>query len=150
MIGEVTGGDRLVIDWHGETVVDVPPRTVAHEGPVYERPYERPEWQDQVQANGLDQLPRPANGAELSETLLRLVGSPSLCNKAWVTDQYDRYVRGNSVLAQPEDAGMLRVEEDSGLGVTLSPPTATRAALLDPYAGPVALAEAYRNVDLWG
>ena len=50
VIGEVTAGDRLVIDWHGETVVDVPPRTVAHEGPVYERPYERPEWQDQVQA----------------------------------------------------------------------------------------------------
>ena len=148
VIGEVTGGDRLVIDWHGETVVDVPPRTVAHEGPVYERPYERPEWQDQVQANGLDQLPRPANGAELSETLLRLVGSPSLCNKAWVTDQYDRYVRGNSVLAQPEDAGMLRVE--GGLRPRRRSPLAdcnARFALLDPYAGAqLALAEAYRNV----
>ena len=42
VIGEVTDGDRLVIDWHGETIVDVPPRTVAHEGPVYERPYARP------------------------------------------------------------------------------------------------------------
>ena len=38
VIGEVTDGDRLQITWHGETVVDVPPRTVAHEGPVYERP----------------------------------------------------------------------------------------------------------------
>jgi phosphoribosylformylglycinamidine synthase subunit PurL len=147
VIGEVTAGDRLVIDWHGETVVDVPPRTVAHEGPVYERPYERPEWQDQVQANGLDQIPRPANGAELSETLLRLVGSPNLCSKSWVTDQYDRYVRGNSVLAQPEDAGMLRVDEDSGLGVALATDCNARYALLDPYAGAqLALAEAYRNV----
>ena len=34
VIGEVTDGDRLVITWHGETVVDVPPRTVAHDGPV--------------------------------------------------------------------------------------------------------------------
>jgi phosphoribosylformylglycinamidine synthase II len=141
VIGEVTAGDRL------ETVVDVPPRTVAHEGPVYERPYERPEWQDQVQANGLDQIPRPANGAELSETLLRLVGSPNLCSKSWVTDQYDRYVRGNSVLAQPEDAGMLRVDEDSGLGVALATDCNARYALLDPYAGAqLALAEAYRNV----
>jgi phosphoribosylformylglycinamidine synthase subunit PurL len=147
VIGEVTAGDRLVIDWHGETVVDVPPRTVAHEGPVYERPYERPEWQDQVQANGLDQIPRPANGAELFETLLRLVGSPNLCSKSWVTDQYDRYVRGNSVLAQPEDAGMLRVDEDSGLGVALATDCNARYALLDPYAGAqLALAEAYRNV----
>jgi phosphoribosylformylglycinamidine synthase subunit PurL len=147
VIGEVTAGDRLVIDWHGETVVDVPPRTVAHEGPVYERPYERPEWQARVQANGIDQLQRPASGAELSETLLRLVGSPNLCDKSWVTDQYDRYVRGNSVLAQPDDAGMLRVEEDSGLGVALATDCNARFALLDPYAGAqLALSEAYRNV----
>jgi phosphoribosylformylglycinamidine synthase II len=147
VIGEVTAGDRLVIDWHGETVINVPPRTVAHEGPVYERPYERPEWQTQVQAAGIDQLPRPADGAELSETLLRLVGSPNLCDKSWVTDQYDRYVRGNSVLVQPDDAGMLRVDEDSGLGVALATDCNARFALLDPYAGAqLALAEAYRNV----
>ena len=30
-IGEVTDTGRLTIDWHGEQVVDVPPRTVAHE-----------------------------------------------------------------------------------------------------------------------
>jgi phosphoribosylformylglycinamidine synthase subunit PurL len=147
VIGEVTAGDRLVIDWHGARVVDVPPRTVAHEGPVYERPYERPEWQDQVQAGGLDQLPRPASGEELADTLLRLVGSPNLCDKSWVTDQYDRYVRGNSVLAQPDDAGMVRVDEDSGLGVALATDCNARFALLDPYAGAqLALAEAYRNV----
>jgi phosphoribosylformylglycinamidine synthase subunit PurL len=147
VIGEVTAGDRLVIDWRGETVVDVPPRTVAHEGPVYQRPYERPEWQDQVQANGIDQLPRPAGGEELADTLLRLIGSPNLCEKSWVTDQYDRYVRGNSVLAQPDDAGVLRIDEDSGLGVALATDCNSRFALLDPYAGAqLALAEAYRNV----
>ena len=43
VIGEVTDGDHLVITWNGETVVDVPPRTVAHEGPVYERPVEQPD-----------------------------------------------------------------------------------------------------------
>src|SRR3712207_8742808 len=32
VIGEVTDGDRLTVDWHGERIVDVPPRTVAHEG----------------------------------------------------------------------------------------------------------------------
>ena len=37
VIGEVTEGDRLQISWHGQCVVDVPPRTVAHEGPVYQR-----------------------------------------------------------------------------------------------------------------
>jgi phosphoribosylformylglycinamidine synthase II len=151
VVGEVTTGDRLVIDWQGETVVDVPPRTVAHEGPVYERPYERPDWQDQVQANGVDHLPRPANGDELADTMLRMVAHPNLCDKSWVTDQYDRYVRGNSVLAQPDDAGMLRIDEDSGLGIALATDCNARFALLDPYVGAqLALAEAYRNVATTG
>ena len=151
VIGEVTTGDRLVIDWHGETVVDVPPRTVADEGPVYERPYERPEWQDQVQANGVDHLARPTTGEELADTLLRMVGSPSLCDKSWVTDQYDRYVRGNSVLTQPDDAGMLRIDEASGLGIALATDCNGRFAHMDPYAGAqLALAEAYRNVATTG
>jgi phosphoribosylformylglycinamidine synthase subunit PurL len=151
VIGEVTTGDRLVIDWHGETVVDVPPRTVAHEGPVYERPYDRPDWQDQVQANGVDHLARPTTGEELADTLLRMVGSPNLCDKSWVTDQYDRYVRGNSVLAQPDDAGMLRIDEDSGLGIALATDCNGRFTLLDPYAGAqLALAEAFRNVATTG
>ena len=151
VIGEVTAEDRLVIDWHGETVVDVPPRTVAHGGPVYQRPYERPEWQDQVQANGVDDLARPANGEELLDTLLRMVASPNLCDKSWITDQYDRYVRGNSVLAQPDDAGMLRIDEDSGLGIALATDCNGRFTLLDPYAGgQLALAEAYRNVATTG
>ena len=51
VLGEVTDGERLVVTWHGETVVDVPPRTVAHDGPVYERPIARPEWLDAVQAD---------------------------------------------------------------------------------------------------
>ena len=151
VIGEVTDGDRLIIDWHGETVVDVPPRSVAHEGPVYERPYERPDWQDHVQNNGVDHLTRPATGDELSETLLRMVASPNLCDKSWVTDQYDRYVRGNSVLTQPEDSGMVRIDDQTGLGVALATDCNGRFALLDPYAGAqLALAEAYRNVAVTG
>ena len=51
VIGEVTDGERLEIFWHGEQIVDVPPRTVAHEGQVYQRPYARPDWQDALQAD---------------------------------------------------------------------------------------------------
>ncbi|MCW2811712.1 MAG: purL, partial [Friedmanniella sp.] len=151
VVGEVTGDGRLVIDWHGETVVDVDPRTVAHDGPVYHRPYARPDWQDTVQADGVERLARPATGVELADTLLALVASPNLCDKSWITDQYDRYVRGNSVLAQPEDAGMLRLDEDTNLGVALATDCNGRFALLDPYAGAqLALAEAYRNVAVTG
>ncbi|MFL6065226.1 MAG: AIR synthase-related protein, partial [Friedmanniella sp.] len=151
VVGEVTEDDRLTISWHGETIVDVDPRTVAHQGPVYERPIARPEWQDEVVAAGVEQLARPRTGEELAETLLALVGSANLCDKSWVTNQYDRYVRGNSVLAQPEDAGMLRIDEESGLGVALATDCNGRFTLLDPYAGAqLALAEAYRNVAVTG
>ncbi|MGH3437893.1 MAG: phosphoribosylformylglycinamidine synthase subunit PurL, partial [Sciscionella sp.] len=146
-IGEVTDGEHLVITWHGETVVDVPPRTVAHEGPVYHRPVLRPSDQDSLQTNGPESLPRPATSEEIGQTLLWLLSSPNLACKRWVTDQYDRYVRGGTVLAQPSDSGMIRIDENTGRGVAVATDCNSRYARLDPYAGAqLALAEAYRNV----
>jgi phosphoribosylformylglycinamidine synthase len=150
-IGVVTDSGRLVIEWHGETIVDVPPRTVAHDGPVYERPYHRPAWQDALQAAGPEHLARPRTAVELRDTVLRMTGAPNLASKAWVTSQYDRYVLGNTVLAQPEDSGMVRVDEETGLGVAISTDCNGRVAKLDPYTGAkFALAEAYRNVAVTG
>jgi phosphoribosylformylglycinamidine synthase subunit PurL len=147
IVGEVNESGRLTVEWRGEVVVDVPPRTVAHEGPVYQRPYAQPDWQAELQAVGPSELDRPGTAADLRHTLLRMVASPNLCSRAWVTDQYDRYVRGNTVLAQPEDAGVVRIDEESGLGVALATDGNGRYAELDPYAGAqLALAEAYRNV----
>jgi phosphoribosylformylglycinamidine synthase len=151
VVGEVNDSGRLTIEWHGESVVDVPPRTVAHEGPVYHRPFARPSWQDALQADRAEDLPRPATGEELKQTLLRLVASPNLCDKSWITDQYDRYVQGNTVLAQPEDSGMVRVDEETNLGVAVSTDCNGRFAKLDPYAGAqLALAESFRNVSTTG
>jgi len=151
VIGEVTSGDRLVITWHGETIVDVPPRTVAHEGPVYERPLRRPDWIDTLAANDPATLARPTSAQELHDTWVRMAGAPNLASKSWITSQYDRYVLGNTVLAQPEDSGMIRIDEQTGLGVALATDCNGRVAKLDPYLGAQhALAEAYRNVATTG
>jgi phosphoribosylformylglycinamidine synthase len=151
VIGEVTDGDRLVVDWHGERIVDVPPRTVAHEGPVYERPMRRPADLDALQADDATNLPRPATGAELQAHWLAVVASPDGADKTWVTEQYDRYVRGNTVLAQPEDAGVVRIDEESNRGIALALDGNARYARLDPYTGAqLNLAEAYRNVAVSG
>ena len=147
VIGEVTEGERLVITWHDEVVVDVPPRSVAHDGPVYHRPLERPAYLDLLQDNGTHGLGRPSTADDLRETLLTMLGSPNLCDKSWVTRQYDRYVLGNTALAMPDDAGVVRVDETTGRGVAVSTDCNGRFAKLDPYAGAqLALAEAYRNV----
>ena len=149
VLGEVTDTGRLVVTWHGETVVDVPPRTVAHEGPVYSRPYHRPGWQDALQADEPtpQRLARPTSPTDLRDTVLRMAAAPNLADKEWVTEQYDRFVLGNTVLAQPEDSGVLRIDEQTGLGVALSTDCNGRYAKLDPYEGArLALAESYRNV----
>ena len=151
VVGEVTGGDHLLIDWHGERVVDVPPRSVAHDCPVYERPFARPDWQDALQADSAESLPRPSTGDELRATIVRIAASPNQADKSWVTDQYDRYVQGNTVLAQPEDAGIIRIDDDTNLGVAVSTDCNSRFAKLDPYAGAqLALVESYRNVAVSG
>lgn len=147
-IGEVTDGDHLVITYHDEVVVDVPPRTVAHEGPVYHRPIQRPADQDELQANTPDSLERPDDVLALIKTM---AASPNLASKKWVTDQYDRYVRGGTVLAQPSDGGMIRIDEETHRGVALSTDCNGRYTKLDPYQGAqLALAEAYRNVAATG
>ncbi|MGI8683122.1 MAG: phosphoribosylformylglycinamidine synthase subunit PurL [Mycobacteriales bacterium] len=151
VLGEVTDTGRLQVSWRGEDVVDVPPGSLADEGPVYQRPMARPPGLDALQAGDPAQLARPRTGAELRETLLRLVASPNLCSRGWVTEQYDRYVQGNTVLAMPGDAGVVRLCEETGLGVALATDGNGRYAALDPYAGAqLALAEAYRNVAVTG
>ncbi|MGA4508765.1 phosphoribosylformylglycinamidine synthase subunit PurL [Propionibacteriaceae bacterium G1746] len=151
VVGEVTEGDRLIIDWHGQTIVDVDPKTVAHEGPVYERPLARPAWIDEVNANSASNLPRATTDEGLLDQAWAVISSPLSADKSWVTNQYDRYVRGNSVLAQPEDSGMLRIDEETGLGIALSLDANGRYCYLNPYLGAqLALAESYRNVAVTG
>ena len=151
VIGEVTEGDRLVLTWHGEVVADVPPASLADEGPVYQRPMRRPADLDALQADAPERLPRPSTGEEMRQTLLALVSSANLASRRWVTEQYDRYVLGNTVLAMPDDAGVVRIDEETGLAVALALDGNGRYARLDPYAGAqLALSEAYRNVAVTG
>src|SRR3954471_4438759 len=146
-IGAVTDTGRLVARWHGEVVADVPPGSLADDGPVYERPLSRPADLDALQADSALSLPRPTTGDELRATVLRMAASPNLCSRTWVTKQYDRYVLGNTVLAMPHDAGVLRLDDDTWRGIALSTDGNGRYSRLDPYAGAqLALVEAYRNV----
>ena len=168
VIGEVTDTGMLEMTWHGEVVVDIPPASAA-EGPLYDRPAERPGSQDVLRADDPARLTgqlltgqllagqlltgqlqtgkHGTDGERLRGDLVALLGSAAGADKSWVTEQYDRDVRGNTVLAAPHDAGVLRIDEDSQLGVAIATDGNGRFCLLDPYAGTqLALAEAYRNV----
>jgi phosphoribosylformylglycinamidine synthase II len=150
VIGEVTDDGRLVMSWHGEVVVDIPPASAA-DGPVCRRPARPGADAGSLAADDPAALPRPADGPGLRAALLALIASPGLADKSWVTEQYDRYVRGETVLAAPEDAGLIRVDEATGLGIALATDGNGRYCRLDPYLGTqLALCEAYRNVAATG
>jgi phosphoribosylformylglycinamidine synthase len=150
VLGKVIKEDRLYINWGKEEIVNVPPRTVAHDGPVYERPVKKPTSQKPLNEDtgASRKLARAnANSSDLASEFIQIVSSPNQADKSWVTDQYDRYVGGNTALAYPDGAGMIRVSETSGLGVAISTDANGRYCQLDPYEGAkLALAEAYRNV----
>ncbi len=151
VVGTVTTSGRLRMTWHGDLIVDLPPRTAAQEGPVYDRPLERPYDQDALVDHDGHALPRPRNGADLRATMLRLAATPNLADPSWVTDQYDRYVMGQTVLAAPENAGLVRLDDTTTRGVALAVDGNARYTRLDPYTGAqLALAEAHRNVAATG
>ena len=146
VIGEVTDGDHLEITWHGELIVDVPPRTVAHDGPVYSRPLAEPAYIARVNAEVISP-PVPKTPTEIKAGILQMAATPNLADKSWVTNQYDRYVQGNTVQSQPDDSGMVRIDEKTHLGVAVATDANANWSYLNPYEGAkLALAEASRNI----
>jgi phosphoribosylformylglycinamidine synthase len=144
VIGEVTTGTRLNITFNGELIVDVPPRTVAHDGPVYNRPIAKPKYLDSLKPVS---VPLPTTPDEIKAAVLKLMAAPNMADKSWVTNQYDRYVQGNTVLSQPEDSGVIRIDTNTNLGVAISTDANARWSYLNPYEGAkLALLESCRNI----
>jgi phosphoribosylformylglycinamidine synthase len=151
VLGEVINEDRLYINWGEQEIVNVPPRTVAHDGPVYNRPLAYPKYQDALNADSSKRLKRTEDPGELTSQLLAILSHPNQADKSWITAQYDKYVMGNTALSMPDDAGMVRVNETSGLGITIATDANGKYCQLDPQQGAkLALAEAYRNVAVTG
>lgn len=146
VIGTITDKPNLVITWHGEQIVNVPPRSVAHEGPIYERPFHLPKV---VSSTTL--IEQHFAGRNLKEDFLKLLAHTEVSDVSAVTDQYDRYVRGHTVLAAPSDAGLIRVTDAMNKGVAISLDGNGRLCDVDPRLGTKWLvAEAYRNVATTG
>ena len=78
----------------------------------------------------------------LAEQVRTVITSPNQASTTWVTSQYDRFVRGNTALFQPDDAGVVRVDEATCRGVAISTDANGRFIKLDPATGAAqALAE---------
>jgi phosphoribosylformylglycinamidine synthase II len=162
-IGEVTGDGMLTILDDGETVAHVSAELLTSP-PRYDMPSEEPAYLAQVRDVSISDFgfsisdwggdaDRPSNpkseirNPKSDAVLLRLLGSPNLCSRRWIWEQYDHMVQTNTVVGPGADAAVLRIKESFPKGIALTIDGNSRLCYLDPYEGArLAVAEAARNL----
>jgi phosphoribosylformylglycinamidine synthase len=143
VIGEVTDTQRMVLEWNGEVVCDIPLGPLAAEAPLYERPYLSRE--DYAAWAGIAPMTAIPDSADPGAELKQLLASPNLASKAWIAQQYDSQVMGDT-LQTGGDAAVVRVHK-TGKALAISTDCTPRYVFADPYeGGKQAIAEAWRNL----
>jgi phosphoribosylformylglycinamidine synthase len=147
-IGRVTEDGILRVLNHREVAAAIPAHAIAEEGPRYERPIARPSVTAEASAGAATvHVPVAAAGADLSGNFLRLLASPTIASKHWITEQYDSMVQTNTTFGPGAgDAAVLRLKE-SKRALALATDGNGRWGFLAPRLGAMhAVAEAARNV----
>src|SRR5690348_13865359 len=144
VVGETSPTKRFVVRHAGATVADLPIKELGDEAPVYRRPFTERRNQRELDAGSIK---TPVAVADALETLL---GSPDLCSKRWVWEQYDHVILGNTVQRPGGDSAVVRVE-DGPKGLALTVDVTPRYCEADPFeGGKQAVAEAWRNITAVG
>jgi phosphoribosylformylglycinamidine synthase len=149
VVGRVTDTGRIVVRSGGEIAADLPISPLTEEAPSYDRPRQRPAWQDEVQKLDAASIEEPG---DLGRALLEVLASPSVASKQWVYRQYDHMVRiGTAVRPGQGDAAVVRFTGQREGGIALSVGCNSRWCHLDPRLGAAhAVAETARNVSCVG
>jgi phosphoribosylformylglycinamidine synthase len=149
VVGQVTEGGIARISDNGRVAAEIPAHPLAEEGPVYRRPIAVPAPRKETAA---DWFAFAAEGTNLTHNFLKLLASPAIASKRWITEQYDTSVRTNT-LAGPgaSDAAVVRIKDPKTGAVkralALSTDGNGRWCQLNPRVGAMhAVAEAARNV----
>jgi phosphoribosylformylglycinamidine synthase len=147
-IGRVTEDGKLRVLNHGKVAADIPAHAIAEEGPKYERPIAAPKSAPAASAPPFEFAP---TGTNLSENFRRLLASPSIASKYWITEQYDSMVRTNTRVGPGAgDAAVVRLKE-SKRAIAIKTDGNGRWGYLAPRLGAMhAVAEAARNVACTG
>ncbi|ARQ02248.1 phosphoribosylformylglycinamidine synthase subunit PurL [Pseudorhodoplanes sinuspersici] len=144
IVGETTPTKRFLIRHHGETLADLPIKELGDEAPVYHRPFVETPKQPVIDAKDVK------HPLSVADALMKLIGTPDLCSKRWVWEQYDHIIGGNTVQRPGGDAAVVRVEEGPK-GLAMTTDVTPRYCEADPFeGGKQAVAEAYRNLSAVG
>jgi phosphoribosylformylglycinamidine synthase len=144
VVGYTTPTKRFVVRHGGDVMVDLPIKELGDEAPVYKRPFVEMPKRAAIDA---DKLRPPMATADALE---KLIGTPDLCSKRWVWEQYDHVILGNTVQRPGGDAAVVRVE-DGPKALALTCDVTPRYCEADPFeGGKQAVAEAWRNITAVG
>lgn len=144
VVGYTTPSKRFVVKHGGDLMADLPIKELGDEAPVYDRPHVPSAALPVVHARD---VPAPMG---LGAALEKLIGTPDMCSKRWVWEQYDHVILGNTMQRPGGDAAVVRVQ-DGPKGLALTVDVTPRYCEADPYQGGIqAVAEAWRNITAVG
>ena len=147
VVGTLVDGGRLAVHMGGAIVADVPARSLADDGPAYERRKERPTGRHEILED--DPTFAPVE-TDPRNAFLAVLSSPNVASKRWAFEQFDQLVQGATVVLPGSDAAVIRIE-GTLRALALSCDGNGRFGHLDPYLGAAhAVAEAARNVAVVG
>ena len=143
VIGHLTDTGRMVLRFKGEKVGDLPIDPLAQASPEYDRP-----WVKTPPQKPLGKVNHPL---PLTEALLKIVGSPDMCSRRWIWEQYDYLVRGDTAQVPGGDAAVVRVEDHPKKALAMTVDCTPRYCFADPVeGGKQAVAETWRNLTAVG
>ena len=144
VVGETTNTKRFIVRHGGDVMADLPIKELGDEAPEYQRPFAEPKKHPVLDAAD---IPCPIS---IGEALEKLVGSPDLCSKRWVWQQYDHLILGNTVQRPGGDAAVVRIGEGPR-ALAMTTDVTPRYCEADPFeGGKQAVAEAWRNLTAVG
>jgi phosphoribosylformylglycinamidine synthase II len=143
IIGTTTDTLRFVIKHQGEVKADLPIKAMGDEAPEYDRPWVEPKKLARLKP---EDVPAPN---DLAAAILKIIGSPDMCSRRWVWEQYDTLVQSNSAQIPGGDAGVVRINDKKAIAVTSD--VTPRYVEADPFeGGKQAVAETWRNLTCVG
>jgi phosphoribosylformylglycinamidine synthase len=144
VIGEVTDTGHMVLEWKGEVVCDIPLGPLAEDAPLYDRPaMSRNEYKAWANVKPLGDIPE---STDIGADLLKLMASPDIASRAWIWQQYDSQVGGDTAQLSGGDAAVVRIH-GTNRALAMSTDCTPRYCYADPYeGGKQAVAETYRNI----
>jgi phosphoribosylformylglycinamidine synthase II len=149
VVGTVTEGGIAKVLNHGQIAAEIPAHPLAEEGPVYRRPIAQPPLRHETPADWFKFAPE---GTNLTANFAKLLASPAIASKRWITEQYDTSVRTNTLAGPGASAAAVVRIKDPQTGIVkralaLATDGNGRWCQLNPRVGAMhAVAEAARNV----